>query len=582
MRAVALGWAALLACSHTAHAELAAVWALDDGTKVNADQLAHPLRAGNAVFSKYPPLVRLFAARNETVAFQVILQGGAAETARVGVELANVGPIRNVRTTDQPDRYFVGRRIELLKELYLPVKQGSKGFVWRAGSAAEPSTAKGLVPDPLVPLRAGERFTVPGRRNQGVWIDVYVPRDTPPGTHRGTVRVSIGGAKCALPTCELPVELQVLPATLPDVSSTKSMLYFSGHPEELSLSPRYFGRGAKVAPKVFDALVLRHHRLARRHRVELFAGHDKAPTALMKELHSGRAYTAAAGYEGPGMGVGQEIYSISTYGGKLSGSQVALWTSWFARHAPKTRFFLYVKDEPGRKDFPEINRVAAAARPVLSFVTNRFESGLEVDIYCTYAGEFSVRRMAQAQKKGKHVWIYNGSRPFSGTLLTDDSAIAPRVNPWIQYKHGIPWWFYWESTYYDDFQGKRGPTNVYADPLTFTNTHGDRLLGDGVLFYPGRDRLFPKEDRGIDAPLPSIRLKNWRRGIEDVEYLVLARQKGHGAAVDALLRELIPQALSDETKVGEAVSWSEEGQDWLAARKRLARLIAGSAGGKLR
>jgi hypothetical protein len=201
-----------------------------------------------------------------------------------------------------------------------------------------------------------------------------------------------------------------------------------------------------------------------------------------------------------------------------------------------------------------------------------------VDIFCAPSSEYSPKRAAESTRAGKQVWIYNGVRPFTGSFVIDDVAVSTRVNPWIQYKFNIPRWFYWESTYYKDTQGKRGNIDVLKQPINFTNRDGDRMNGDGLLIYPGRDHLFPASDQGLDYPLASIRLKNWRRGIQDVEYLVLAKKAGHQALVERLLRKMLKRALKDETSEGRAVGWPESGEIWLEARRALfAALKTGKA-----
>lgn len=72
--------------------------------------------------------------------------------------------------------------------------------------------------------------------------------------------------------------------------------------------------------------------------------------------------------------------------------------------------------------------------------------------------------------------------------------------------------------------------------------------------------------------MPSIRLKNWRRGIEDVEYLAAARRRGQHKLVTALLNAMIPRSLA-ETEAGAPVSWTEDGEKWLRARRILADVI---------
>lgn len=560
-----------LATAGQASAELASVWAVDDGTKVKATDVDHPLEGGNGIFSPGGPSIALFGARNEVVAFQVILEGGAAVTRDVRVLLNSLGPIENSGLTDSMDSYFIGRRIEIFLEHYLEVTTRSHDLAWQPGSAAEPAGMDGWIPDALVPLGPEDTLEVPAGRNQGIWIDVYIPPGTAPGTHDGTLVVEAGGGAVV----EIPVALEVLDASLPDVPTTKTMLYFSGGDGDRDcMYARYSDDPWGAPSEQVDAMRLRHYKLGRRHRITMFIGAGDAPDDGLQQRIAGEAFSTAAGYAGPGQGLGQDMCSIHTYGGSLTSAQAATWVDWFDLHGPGTDYFLYIIDEPGPGDFEFINQVAAEAEPVPSFVTHAPAAGLEIDIYCAGAQGYAIAEAAQAEAQGKQVWIYNGVRPHTGSFVTDDVAVSPRVNPLIQHKYDIPRWFYWESTYYNDFQGGRGNINVFEDPINFSNSWGDEMNGDGLLVYPGRDFVFPAEDRGIDGPLPSVRLKNWRRGIQDVEYLVLARQAGEGALADEVLDTLVPRALDEGgLSGGEAVPWEEDGEVWLAQRRRLADLF---------
>ncbi len=52
------------------------------------------------------------------------------------------------------------------------------------------------------------------------------------------------------------------------------------------------------------------------------------------------------------------------------------------------------------------------------------------------------------------------------------------------------------------------------------------IHGDGVLIYPGEERLHPDEDRGIAGPIGTVQLANFRRGLQDHQYLTMARKLG--------------------------------------------------------
>ena len=561
----------VLLLARPAAAEIASVWALDDGTKVKATETDHQLEGGNGVYNPSGPEITLFGARNEIIGFQVILEGGAAATANVRVLLDGIGPIENSGLTGEMDSYYVGRRIEIFLQHYLNVTTRSHDLSWWPGSAAEPAGMDGWIPDALIPLAPADSFTVPAGRNQGVWIDVFIPADTPPGFYPGTLVVEVDGS----PHSQIPVELEVLDALLPDAPTTKTMLFFSGGDGDRdSMYARYSADPWNDPFEPAETMRLRHYKLGRRHRITMFISAGDAPDAYLQGRIDGSAFSEVSGYAGPGEGLGQDMCSIHTYGGTLTSAQASVWADWFSQNGPDVDYFLYIIDEPGPGEFDYINSVAQEARPVPSFVTHGPAAGLDVDIYCAFAASYSIAAADQAEAQGKQVWIYNGVRPHTGSFATDDVAVSPRVNPLIQHKYEIPRWFYWESTYYNDFQGNRGNINVFLEPINFTNSWGDEMNGDGLLIYPGRDYIFPQEDRGIDGPLPSIRLKNWRRGVQDVEYLVLARGVGEGALADEVLDTLVPRALDEGgLSSGEAVPWEEDGEVWLQQRRRLADLF---------
>jgi hypothetical protein len=106
------------------------------------------------------------------------------------------------------------------------------------------------------------------------------------------------------------------------------------------------------------------------------------------------------------------------------------------------------------------------------------------------------------------------------------------------------------------------------------------LNGDGVLFYPGTDTRFPEESYGVTGPFASLRLKHWRRGIQDVDYLALATEIDPDRTA-AIVDRMIPRVLweygvedpEDPTWVLTDSSWSTDPEVWEAARAELADII---------
>ncbi|HTL11612.1 MAG TPA: hypothetical protein VL588_03950, partial [Bdellovibrionota bacterium] len=157
-------------------------------------------------------------------------------------------------------------------------------------------------------------------------------------------------------------------------------------------------------------------------------------------------------------------------------------------------------------------------------------------------------------------------------------------------------WFYWESAYYNDTQSGR-PAGTTQDDL-FHNAvtigqddHDDPSKGrtgykyangDGVLFYPGTDLVHTSDSYGLNGPIASLRLKYWRRGIQDAVYLTMAAAV-NPTRTQAIVDQVIPKVLwengvtnpADPTFIRANISWSIRPDDWEAARKQLADIIEG-------
>ena len=183
------------------------------------------------------------------------------------------------------------------------------------------------------------------------------------------------------------------------------------------------------------------------------------------------------------------------------------------------------------------------------------------------------RRALAARGAGKETWIYAGYRPATGTVLTDTEAVSLRTLGWIASMAGTRRWFIWETTaWYDKNHGGRGAFDPFVTAETFHNRDGDVLMGDGVLLYPGRqiDR-FTEHSVDLSGVLPSIRLKNLRRGIEDAGYLSLARG-AHRDEASAIARALLPRILAEATP-GAPPAWSDRGAPFFEARRAHARYV---------
>jgi hypothetical protein len=254
---------------------------------------------------------------------------------------------------------------------------------------------------------------------------------------------------------------------------------------------------------------------------------------------------------------------------------------------PRALTFLYMPDEPRQPEYPRILTLAdnvhsnqGPGRELPIFVTSRYVEALDraIDIWCAGPQGFDVDRAARERARGRQFWFYNGGRPAGGAIVIDAPATDARVMMWAAFKHQVPVYFYWHADHWRHNSQKQGERdqNVWAESITFDNrgqpnkTDHGYINGDGVLIYPGEEKLHPDEDRGVPGPVATIQLANLRRGLQDHQYLTIARRLGLTAAVDAAVQTIVPRVFSE---AGPAVSFPETGDPYETVRLSLARAI---------
>jgi hypothetical protein len=563
---------------------LAAVFAAGDGDVIERDTPVEPrpsmLWDGRTV--------RLFAARNEIVAFQVVVRAGARGIAALAATLPELSlpdgasAIRYAPPAADPSD-FRGRPIQLFSVGYLKVERPTEAdFIYHPGGADAPADPTGVKPVQLIPEnaragRGGFPLSVRAGDNQSVWFEIYTGKGRPAGRYAGSITITADGQRTSL-----PVELELLDLELPDKSSLTAMLYFeSEQPEQY--------QGANL-----DAV---YHRFAHRQRVELVQGYDLDSARAALGRFTGEDFSASAGYEGPGQGAGNRIVPASFYGPGEGWDQRATawarsdaWITFLERQLPRAITFLYMVDEPTPDDFPGIRTIAShlqsnpgPGRRLRTFVTRQVTPELSgaVGIWCATGQLYDLRQAASERAAGREHWLYNGGRPGGPAAVIDAPVSDPRVIGWATFKAGIPVYFHWHAVHWKhNSQKKVGDRlqDVWGNPVTFdirkANGKGEFANGEGVLLYPGTEKLHPEQDRGIAGPISTLRLANLRRGIQDHLYLTMARERGHGKLVDEVLAAIVPRVFS-EAPAGQPVSFPQESEPFEQARRRLARALTG-------
>ena len=284
------------------------------------------------------------------------------------------------------------------------------------------------------------------------------------------------------------------------------------------------------------------------------------------------------------------------------------WESWFEANFPNVERFIYVVDESTNYAQTEkwaswVHGDAGAGgrlstfAPIDLIAANQFVP--DMTTVATYSGTVQPDAAAfqaavdaiHAQEPARRFYEYNGLRPLSGSFGTEDEGTSLRELAWGQYAKGIDRWFFWSATQYLN-ESTNTPTDVFNTAQTFGavtsfdpkygQQGNNSANGDGLLMYPGTDTVFPASSYGVLGPFASLRMKHWRRGIQDGDYLALAAAK-KPLAVKALTHRMVPRVLWDipanfpgngaYTRSG--IRWSNVPDDWEAARAQLAHIIDG-------
>src|ERR1044071_337299 len=172
------------------------IWAVNDGEKVERDDLNNPNKRENSAWDGRK--VKIFGARNEIIAFQLIVEADQVGINRLAVSLPQLksgkGRITYAAPSLDPTNY-AGRPIQIFSVNYMNVEVPSHAeWVYKVDSPAAPKDPTGWKPVQLVPENAragvgGFPLRVAANQNQSVWIEIYTDRNLPAGIYSGTITV---------------------------------------------------------------------------------------------------------------------------------------------------------------------------------------------------------------------------------------------------------------------------------------------------------------------------------------------------------------------------------------------------------
>lgn len=415
---------------------------------------------------------------------------------------------------------------------------------YKVGSAVPSNDAPGYArkiddpvlgwwPDPILGFLGG--IEIKGQDVQSFWIRVHCLAGQPAGTYRGALLVSAKGVE----PVRIPFSVRVNGFTLGRTSALPLAITFSPEPN-VQLEPPE-GLAAASARRADPLSPINMWRKHEREWVSFLADYLIPYDSLYhgSDMNRLRAIKQLKDENRLGwFNLGYWSYPASTNADEMA--------KWRERTIPRLKNFyegtkaigaqnyayVYGCDEVAKDYFPAIRaavRELKEALPGVPVSTTAYDHEFGVDTpldvmdwFTPLTPKFDPEKAAASRKAGHQVWWYiccGPHTPFAnmfiecpaveGRLLMGAQSVRQRPDGFLYYQISI-----WNS--------KRciesGPFTDW-DPRSWTKFHGD-----GSWTCVGPD----------GTPLPTVRLENFRDGLEDFAYakLLEAKLAKHAAADD--------------------------------------------------
>ena len=496
--------------------------------------------------------VKLGAARNEWVSFQILLRADAPVNG-IRVEAGDLkGPGGKALRRAEA-------RLYRQHQLHLEV-----------GTYRNDSFKPDWYPDPLIPFEhpvAGKKlegarfravpFDLPANATHGFWVDLYVPTNAAPGDYRGVYRVTASTSRAI----KIPVSLTVWNFTLPQ---TPALVTEFGSPRLHG----YYRQRAKAAnepePTDWPAVEAQCAQLLSEHRFNAVPppetltpkrqpdGSFQIPSGQVQALREfvDRYHVNALQTPHPSSAVKDPETQRET---------LRAWLAAFDRAAkelnrPGVLFYTYLRDEPNTlEDYRYVQKWGRAVREANSVVkvlvveqpwTEPGMGGADsawgdlygaVDIWCPL---FSLHRQESAAKRqalGETIWTYTAlcQGPPTPWWHIDFPLLNYRVPAWMAWRDGMKGLLYWGGMSY------WSQTDDPWAQAPFYTEGGAPQPGKKAIVFQGEGSLvYPARAVGYDGIVPTIRLKALRDAIEDYEYLAVLQRLGKAAEAQQVVRAL--------------------------------------------
>lgn len=509
-------------------------------------------------YSRAENLIRIRGAVNEVVPFQFVLTAEAAPATGLEVRIEDF-------LRDGGGAPIAAERCALYRVWPVRVERFPNWYLRSQGFREPRDIADVLVP--VTAPRHGQPYALSVGESMPIWIEVSIPPDARPGNYRSHVVVRDGYGRQS----RSPVELTVFDLRLP-LRPRLTVLAGVQLAPILTAHAKVDAGNLPLALRDEDAL------RALRTAFNLLHAHGLSPyTAEVYPAFAHRtdgtievdwsSYDAACGpwIDGTAYADGREAAAWpvpadlsqpdpSQYYGLDSAVYAAMLRRYLgevARHFDEKgwigrsfiQFDLPREANPGADVLNQVRKLAVltdlvdrripfvstlAAQPMRPFgwFDHSFQdlSG-HIDIWSTPARYRHQRTMEQQRVLGKRTWLLPDRPPFSGSMAVEAPRVHARSLAWQAFLQGDEAVILPRTTAW--------PADVIRGPIQSRDQATDTWL-----LYPGREF-------GLSEPVPSVRLKQLRQGIQDFEYLSQLEIQGRGETARLAAGSLIKASGTD-------------------------------------
>jgi hypothetical protein len=450
------------------------------------------------------------------------------------------------------------------------------GYVRTKGRPPYGTSHVGWWPDPILSGRGP--VDIAAGDLQAFWVRIRAAKDQPAGLYRGPLTVAAEGVA----PLSLELAVRVRSFTLPDRSPLPLAITFWPEDNPIPQTEKQQAEWRKADDYPVNAW--KKHKLR---WADFLADYYITYDSLYH--HGMPDYEILAHLKQQGR---LGVFNLGYYDGL--GPRPEDLDKWKADHLPRLRAaynkakelglldhaYIYGCDEAPKELFGQVEKAAALLKrefPGVPIMTTTYDQSYStqsviksMDAFCPLTPNLDPAKAAKARAAGKQVWWYICCGPHhphanmfieypavEGRLLMGAMTARQRPDGFLYYQISI-----WNS---------RRPINTGPftdwDPRSWTTYHGD-----GSWTCAGPD----------GTPLPTIRLENFRDGLEDYAYVLhlerLVQQCGSkGDALSAAEKQWLAEAKQSlavpEELVKSMTEYSRDPAKLYAWRNRLGDLI---------